>query len=90
MVPGQRGMRTVQEFSKDDGSDLNRSLDDVVELLGREIERLKGSLETYRLSKHPKRQEIIRWHVQTLDERQDTLEELQELLLAQRESAEMH
>ena len=84
----------MQEFSDngiaDNENDLNRSLDDVVELLAREIERLKESLETYRLSKHPNRQEIIRWHVRTLDERQDTLEELQAMLLAQRESAEMH
>ena len=84
----------MQEFSDngiaDDENDLNRSLDDVVELLAREIERLKESLETYRLSKHPNRQEIIRWHVRTLDERQDTLEELQAMLLAQRESADMH
>ena len=94
----------MQEFSDSDSGDkpsamdqsvakdaeLNRSLDDVVELLAREIERLKESLETYRLSQHPKRQEIIRWHVQTLDERQDALEELQSMLLAQRESAKMH
>ena len=94
----------MQEFSDSDSGDkplavdrsaqqdeeLNRSLDDVVELLAREIERLKESLETYRLSRHPKRQEIIRWHVHTLDERQDALEELQAMLLAQRESAKLH
>ena len=39
---------------------LNASLDDVVELLQREIERLKESLGTYRLSKHPDRVDIIR------------------------------
>ncbi len=59
---------------------LNRSLDDVIELLEREVERLKESLETYRLSDHPRRSEIIRWHVKSLDQRQDALEELRELL----------
>ena len=37
---------------------LNLSLDDVIELLEREIERLKTSLETYRLSTHPERAEM--------------------------------
>jgi len=62
---------------------LNRSLDDVIAMLEREIRRLKESLETYRLSEHPKRGEIIRWHVRTLDERQDALEQLRTMLLAQ-------
>ena len=66
---------------------LNRSLDDVIDLLTREIERLKESLESYRLSEHPKRAEIIRWHVRTLDERQDALEELKSLILATRDEA---
>lgn len=74
----------------DSEENLNRSLDDVIELLGREIERLKESLEIYRLSKHPNRQEIIRWHVRTLDERQDKLEELQALLIAERDSLGVH
>ncbi len=82
----------MREFSNDndDDEDLNRSLDDVIDLLAREIDRLKESLETYRLSKHPNRQDIIRWHVQALDERQDTLEELRTLLIAQRATAQMH
>ncbi len=69
---------------------LNRSLDDVIDLLEREIARLKESLETYRLSSHPKRQEMIRWHVHTLDERQDALEKLQEMILAERKSDPLH
>ncbi|MFU8816828.1 MAG: hypothetical protein ACNA7W_15885 [Pseudomonadales bacterium] len=62
---------------------LNRSLDDIILLLEREIQRLKESLETYRLSRHPNRGDIIRWHVRTLDERQDALERLRIMLLAQ-------
>lgn len=62
---------------------LNRSIDDVIDLLEREIRRLQASLETYRLSQHPRRGDIIRWHVRSLDERQDALEELRALLLAQ-------
>jgi hypothetical protein len=73
----------------DDRSDyeahLNRSLDDVIALLEREIRRLRESLETYRLSSHPDRQEIIRWHVRTLDERQDALEQLRTMLTARQD-----
>lgn len=61
---------------------LNRSLDDAIELLEREIARLKESLATYRLSSHPRRGELVRWHVRTLDQRQDTLDELRAMLLA--------
>jgi FtsZ-binding cell division protein ZapB len=69
---------------------LNASLDDVIELLQREIERLKESLETYRLSKHPDRVDIIRWHVHTLDERQDALEDVQAMLLEKVRPMEVH
>ena len=55
---------------------LNNSLDDVIVLLEREVERLKASLETIRLSAHPDRNALIRWHVQQLDERQDALERM--------------
>lgn len=83
------GGRSIREtgISVNDRSDyeahLNQSLDDVIAMLEREIRRLKESLETYRLSQHPKRNEIIRWHVRSLDERQDALDELRTMLLAQ-------
>lgn len=64
---------------------LNRSLDDVITLLEREIRRLKESLQTYRLSEHPKRDEIIRWHVRTLDEREDALERLRVMVADQQQ-----
>ena len=69
---------------------LNRSLDDVIDLLEKEIERLKESLETYRLSSHPNRQEMIRWHIHTLDERQDALEKLQVMILAEKQPDSLH
>lgn len=69
---------------------LNQSLDDVVSLLEREIRRLKESLETYRLSRHPRRNEIIRWHVRTLDERQDALERLRAMLLERNGAPDEH
>ena len=62
--------------------DLDLSLDDAVNLLAREIERLKASLEMYRLLDHPQKAEILRRHISALDERQDRLDELKELLLA--------
>ena len=77
-------MPDMQDPTDTDG-ELNQSLDDVIGLLEREIERLKASLTTYRLSTHPQRAEIIRWHVRSLDERQDALEELQTLLQAKKE-----
>ncbi|MEE9253723.1 MAG: hypothetical protein V3U43_02200 [Pseudomonadales bacterium] len=55
---------------------LNRSIDDVIELLEREIERLKASLEFYRLSDSANRDEQIRIHIRQIDQRQDTLEDL--------------
>ena len=61
---------------------LERSIDQVVSLLAAEIERLKESLEAFRLSNNPNRSDLIRWHVRTLDERQDALEELQKLMLS--------
>ncbi len=83
---GQRQPAAVADFDEH----LNRSLDDVIELLEREIGRLKASLETYRLSTHPQRAEIVRWHVRTLDERQDALESLQALILAERQGKALH
>ena len=64
----------------DESTALNRSLDDVVRLLEREIERLKASLEVFRLSDHPQRQDIIRWHIRALDDRQDALDDMKRLL----------
>ncbi len=75
-----------RDVRDDSAAELNQSLDEVIEMLEREILRLKESLETYRLSKHPQREEIIRWHVRTLDERQDALEDLQKLVLAERQN----
>ena len=65
----------------DDGQ-VNNSLDDVIALLEREIERLQVSLETIRLSNHPERAALIRWHIRTLDERQDALDRMKALLIA--------
>lgn len=66
--------------------DLELTLDDVTVLLAREIERLKEALITWRQLDHPRKDEIIRWHVRTLDERQDKLDDLKSMLLARREA----
>ena len=65
------------------GGGLNETVEDVIILLEREIERLKVSLDNFRMSEHPNRQELIRWHVRALDERQDTLESLKRTVLEQ-------
>ena len=90
MAGGGNRLKMNDSTDSERSDELNQSLDDVIDLLAKEIERLKLSLETYRLSRHPKRAEIIRWHVQTLDERQDALEELQALILAERDDGGVH
>ncbi len=70
------------QASRSPEPDLDLSLDDMVDLLAREIERLKASLEMYRLLDHPQKEQIIIRHVQALDERQDRLDEVKDLLLA--------
>lgn len=62
--------------------DLDLSLDDMITLIEREIERLKASLEMYRLLDHPQKEQLIIRHVQALDERQDRLDELKAMLMA--------
>jgi len=69
---------------------INNSLDDVIVLLEREIERLKESLETIRLSTHSDRAQLIRWHVQTLDERQDALDQMKQLIIATPRDPKLH
>ena len=75
----------MEDMPESEGSadgDLDFTLEDMVLLLEREIERLKAALETYRLLDHPRKVDIIRWHVRRLDERQDRLDELQAALRA--------
>ena len=74
----------------DDAEYISESLDDVIFLLEREIERLKASLETFRLTDHAHKQDLIRWHVRTLDDRQDTLDNLRQLLLSNQKQHPLH
>jgi hypothetical protein len=60
----------------------NRALDDVIELLEAELERLKVGLEVSRRLDHPRRDELVRWHVRCIDRRQDVLEQLHAMLIA--------
>lgn len=69
---------------------LNNSLDDVILLLEREIERLKESLTLFRQSDRPDRNEIVRWHIRTLDERQDALESMKALIVETRPPGSSH
>jgi uncharacterized small protein (DUF1192 family) len=48
----------------------------MITLLEAEIERLQASLETFRLTDHPQRRQIIGEHVAALDERIERLDEL--------------
>ena len=64
-------------------------MDEVISLLENEIERLKEALETFRLTNGPNRILAMRWHVRTLDERQDALDELHKLLNARREGEQV-
>ena len=62
--------------------EINTSLDEVLDLLAQEVERLQVALEFYRLSDHPEKDKLIRWHVQQIDARQDRLEDIKALILS--------
>ncbi len=63
--------------------EVNTSLDEVLDLLAQEVERLQVALEFYRLSDHPEKDKLIRWHVQQIDARQDRLEDVKAMILSQ-------
>jgi hypothetical protein len=64
----------------------NCTLDDAIELLQGELERLKLALETFRRLDHPRRNELVRWHVRSIDRRQDALDQLHAMVIAERQS----
>ena len=82
--------RSDQDGAKDSGNEvqvdadaeLNTNLHEVLDLMSQQVERLKASLEFFRLSDHQNKDEIIRWHVREIDERQDRMDELKALILA--------
>ena len=61
---------------------LNPSLDVMLDRMVEEVERLKTSLEFFRLSDHPDKDNRIRWHVQEIDRRQDAIEDLKVVIMA--------
>ena len=78
------------ERGEDAAETCNESLDDMIHLLEREIERLKVSLDNHRLSKHPERESLVRWHVRAIDDRQDALDRLKEMVVAERDEGAVH
>lgn len=64
------------------------TLQDMLSLMAQEVERLQVSLEYFRLTDHPDKEERIRWHVMEIDRRQDRLEELKALILQTSDDAE--
>lgn len=82
----------VGQADLDQGEDafegeINTSLDEVLDLLAQEVERLQVALEYYRLSEHPDKQQLIRWHVQQIDARQDRLEDIKAMILSRGEDS---
>ena len=67
-------------------AEINTSLDEVLDLLAQEVERLQAALEFYRLSEHPDKEQLIRWHVQQIDARQDRLDDIKAMILARGDS----
>ena len=66
-----------------DGDPLDDlDLQGMLSMMAEEVERLKVSLEYFRLTDHPDKEERIRWHVMEIDRRQDRLEDLKALILA--------
>lgn len=66
---------------------LNASLDDVIMLLERELERLKAALEYYRLQDGAAARRAVLAHVDAIEARQDRLDDLRELLRAAGDAA---
>lgn len=67
--------------------EINTSLDEVLDLLAQEVERLQVALEFYRLSDHPEKDDLIRWHVNQIDARQDRLEDVKSMILSRGDDA---
>ena len=65
--------------------DVNADLSDALNLMLEEVERLKVSLEYFRLTDTPDKTDRIRWHVSEIDRRQDKIELLKTILLEQGE-----
>lgn len=59
-------------------AEANRSIEDIMELMSREVERLKEVLITLRLLDAPREQ--IRWHIAQIDERESELDRLRKLV----------
>ena len=81
----------VGQANIDQGEDafegeINTSLDEVLDLLAQEVERLQVALEYYRLSEHPDKEQLIRWHVQQIDARQDRLDDVKAMILSRGDS----
>ena len=62
--------------------ELNTSLMDVLDLLGREVARLQEALNFYRMSEVADKDAIIRWHVREIDARHDRMAEVKSMILA--------
>ena len=76
------------EQSEPPAEDYDDSLQGVLDLLVKEIDRLQTSLNAYRLGEHPRKQALIRWHVQQIDLRHDRLDEVKKMILAGNNDAE--
>lgn len=79
---------TGQVGDDDLEQELNTSLHDVMDLMAAEVERLQAALEHYRLSDHPEKEQLIRWHVRQIDRRQDRLSQLKQMILSADDGAE--
>jgi hypothetical protein len=85
---GRERVSDSDAIDRSDELEVNRSLDEVMDLMAHETERLKVVLEYYRLVDAPNKQERIRHLVREIDRRQDRLEELKQLILAASEDPE--
>ncbi len=77
----------TEALARSAGVTANTTLYEVLDLLAQEVERLKVSLEFYRLSEHPEKEQLIRWVVQQIDARQDRLEDIKSMILARDDNA---
>ena len=72
----------AEESTPELESALNNSLEDVLNLLTQQVEKLHASLAFVRMSERTDKQTLERWHVQQIDQRQDRIAEIQAMILA--------
>ncbi len=68
----------TRRFNDMSDAEANRSIEDIMDLMSAELDRLKEVLVTLRLIDAPVEQ--VRWHIDQIDQRESELERLRKLV----------